>query len=246
MGLKGGEVGTVSNLRKSLKRGEGTQYLTRVPGDDVLIVRFLTEPDHWFKYYEHFDENHEPKYFPCSDNCEGCADGLKSSKRYLVNAVDVDENKTIPLVLPSSLASSLLKKYDRFHTITDRNYELSKEGQGYDTEYSDMYDTPSKMKLNRYDLFDLGALLESQLSAEDDDDEGDEDEPPRKARKGGTGTAKKVSSRRRAQDDDDDEDDDEDEAPPRRIKKTAKKSVKPSKSLPRGKQQGKKTLSRRK
>lgn len=219
--IKGGEVGSVKELRKSLKRGGGDQYLSRIPADG-RTVRFLTEPDSWFKYFEHYDDTRKDNYyFPCTEDCIGCTEGISASKRYLVNALDVSDNKVIPLVLPASLAANLLKKYDKFKTLTDRDYELTKDGTGFDTDYDALYDQPSKMNLKRYDLLDLGAILEAQLGSGDeteDDDDDEDDEPKAKKSKG----VKKPPSRRAADDDDDDDDDDEDETPRKRTKTIAK------------------------
>lgn len=216
-----GEVGSVKELKKSLKRGGGGGYLKRIPADG-LTVRFLTEPDKFVKYFEHYDPNRDDnRYFPCTEDCAGCDEGLSASKRYLVNAVDVQENKVVPLVLPASLVGSLTKKYDKFGTLVDRDYELTKEGTGLDTEYDALYDQPKKIKLDRYETLDLLAVLTSQLDGgdtDDDDDDDDDDDKP----------VKKGKSKKDAEPDNDEGDDDE---PVKRTKDKAgkKKPLKKSK-----------------
>ena len=37
--------------------------------------------------------------------------------------------------MPKSVAASLLKKYDKYATLLDRDYELSRSGAGLETEY---------------------------------------------------------------------------------------------------------------
>jgi hypothetical protein len=223
--LKGGAVGSVKNLRKSLKSGGSGRYLQRIKAEGTT-VRFLTEPDEWFKFYEHYDDTRKDNYyFPCTEDCEGCEEGLDVSKRYLANALDVDDNRVVPLVLPASLVTNLLKKYDKFKTIKDRDYELTKDGSGFDTEYDALYEQPHKRDLKRYDLLDLGDVLLSQLSeGEDDDDDDDEDETPK--RKSSKGGSKKPPKRRPSKSRDEDDDDDEDEAPRRPKKRIAKPPAK--------------------
>lgn len=174
-----GEVKSIKALKRSLKRRSGSgQFLKRIPADG-LTVRFLTEPDRWFKFFEHYDESREDdRYFPCTEDCPGCDEGISSSKRYLVNALDVEDNRVVPLVLPASLASNLLKKYDKFGTMMDRNYDLSKSGSGFDTEYDALYDGPTRIKTARYELLDLEAVLLAQLGVDDDDDDDDDDDLP--------------------------------------------------------------------
>ena len=216
--IKGGEVGSVKALRKSLKRSAGGgQYIKTIP-EEGINVRFLTEPDKFVEYFEHYDEDHEPRYYPCSEDCEGCDMNLSKSKRYLANALDLDDgNKVVPIKIPASLMSRLLKRFDKFETLTDRDYELSKEGSGMDTEYSEAYESPSKRNVKKYELIGLWELLEQQLNPDDDDDD-DDDEPPAKSPRRG-GAAKKIVKRRQVEEDDDE--DDEDERP---IKKVVKKS----------------------
>lgn len=188
--LKGaGEAKNIKELKKSLKRGGKSGYLSRIPADG-RTVRFLTEPDKWFKFYEHYDESLEDdRYFPCTEDCRGCDEGIDQSKRWLANALDTSENRVIPQVLPASLVSNLMKKYDKFGTIMDRDYELTKDGSGMSTEYDALYESPRKMKLDRFDLLDLEEVLLSQLPGQGDDDDADDDEdeaPPKKSAKGGS------------------------------------------------------------
>lgn len=212
MAVKGGEVGSVKALKKSLKKSSsgGSQFLKRVP-EDGITVRFLTEPDKWVEYFEHYDEDRDPRSYPCSDDCEGCEQNLRKSKRYLCNALDLDDGKrVVPLVLPTSLANMLMKRYDRFNTLMDRDYELSKEGSGLDTEYSEAYEAPSRRNIAKFDLLDLWAILEQQLDpdAEDDDeddDEGDDEEEPRRVVRRPVKRAAKKPARSATPDDDDDE-----------------------------------------
>jgi hypothetical protein len=231
--IKGGQVKSIKSLKTQMKKGGGgAGYLKRVPEDGSLVVRFLTEPDGWVMFFEHYDAVR--KFYPCTDTgCPGCAEGDRPSQRYLTNAVDVDENAVIPLLLPKSAASSVLKKYDKYGTLLDRDYEVSRTGSGMDTEYEAIPESPTKMNLNRFEELDLWSLIEAQLSEDEDDEDDDEDDRPRRSSRKGSDrtTSRRKPPRSRDDDDDEDEDDDddEDEAPPRRrpAKKTASAKKRP-------------------
>lgn len=185
--LKGaGSAGSMKDMKKDLKRGGGGSYLTFIPADGIT-VRFMDEPHEWFKYFEHYDPEVK-KSFPCTEDCKGCDEGLDRRKRYLVNVVDTTENKVIQLVIPPSLVQSLTKKYDKFGTILDRDYELSKEGTGMDTSYSDLYEQPSKIKMSRYegdkkDCEEILLKIVEAMEDDEEDDDDDEDEKPSKKSK---------------------------------------------------------------
>lgn len=202
--IRGGKVKSIATLKSSMKKGGGGGYLSRVPADGALTVRFLTEPDEWITYFEHYDSVR--KFYPCTDDCPGCTEGDRPSARYLANAVDITETRVIPLVMPKSMAASVLKKYDKYATLLDRDYELSRTGTGLDTEYDVTPEPPTKMNLDRFDSIDLMELLEEQLEMADgaESNSGNDDEKPR-ARK----AAK--SSPKAEEPEDDDEDIDEDE-----------------------------------
>jgi hypothetical protein len=238
-GIKARKFKSMREVKKAAKsRGGGGQYLKRTPSEGSISVRFLDEPTGWVEYVEHYEETHEPRYFPCVDpvsNCpgnHGQGDG-RASKRWLAPAIDLESNQVVPLVLPVSAVDVLLARYDKFGTLLDRDYEIAKTGSGFDTKYDVDYEPATKKNLAKYEVPDLYAILEAQLgSDEDDEDEFDEDfdeedEPPRKrpVRRGGP-IKKNIKRRRPVEDTDDDEDDDEEEARPiRRSKAPAKRPV---------------------
>lgn len=175
--IKGRKMGSISNARKSLKKGGGA-FIKNV-GAEGMLVRFLTEPDGWFGYPEHYDETAKA-YYPCIDGqCPGCEQGIRVSNRYLTNAVDVEEDKVVPLKLAKTLANQLMLSHDRYGTLMDRDYALSRSGEGFDTAYDREPMPPKKRLTAKYKLFDLQkVLLESWNQVfggeDDDDDEGDE------------------------------------------------------------------------
>lgn len=187
--IKGRRMGSIRAVRNSVKKGSG-QFIKGVP-ENGITVRFLQEPEEWFGFQEHFDETLNA-FYPCVEGqCPGCEQGLKASQRYLTNAVDIGEDKVIPLKLAKSLANRLMNKYDKYSTVTDRDYELTRSGTGFDTEYDLDAEPPRRMVLTKYTLFDLEKVIEDAwkqaFENNDADDEG-EDDPPRSNRVGGRPT----------------------------------------------------------
>ncbi|CAB4192961.1 Rho termination factor, N-terminal [uncultured Caudovirales phage] len=245
---QGGKVGSLSRLREQLKKGGGGAFIKNVPANDVMVVRFLTEPDDWYGYKEAYDTEVR-RYFPVLEGMEITSE-QRVSNRFLAIVLDVTEDKVIPLKMPKDLANRVLMRYDRYETIMDRDYELSRMGEGLDTTYDCAPGDKVKRNLAKYELLDLDEVIakaadyagtgnnvpESSSAkkaaakrtvavVEDDDDDEEEETPVVKA------PVAKVAPKRPApaaavEDDDDEEDeddeDDEDEAPaPAPVKKSA-------------------------
>ena len=189
MKLKAQQMGSMKALKESLKKGGGSgsvTYIKNVPSEGIT-VRFLTEPEQWFGYYEYWDD--VAKNFVPMVEGEILPDGARASFRYLASALDVDSDRVIPLKLAKTAANSLILKYDKYDTMMDRNYELQKHGEGLDTTYDVTPDSPSKMNLAKYEGVDLESILVSarkmalgedasvdeDLSVDDDDVDDDDD-----------------------------------------------------------------------
>ena len=212
--IKAERAGSIKSLKASLKRGGSGSFIKNVPKDAGLTVRFLHEPEEWVKYLEYYSENTEPKFFPDVEGMDPdfVADLDKPSTRYLACAVDVDDNAVIPIKMPKSLVESLMKKYDKFGTILDRDYELVKDGEGFDTTYEAIPEAPKRRNMDKFEVLDLLDVLEQQVPKEltgddDDDDEppfepDDDDEKPMRRRGGSrTGGGTRTSRRRKSSDD---------------------------------------------
>lgn len=208
--IAGGKIGSIKNLKKSLK-ATGMGPLSWIPKEGIT-VRFLTEPDDWFGYYEHYDEAIRKSY-PCIEgDCPGCATDQKRTFRYLANALDVEKDKVIALLLPKSLANRLTARYERNDTLMDRDYELFKTGEGLDTEYDLNPEAPKKRAFSKYQLIDLGDALQKAWDVvwgESVTDE-DEEETPR-TRQRRTREAASRGRRRPTRDEKDEEDETEEE-----------------------------------
>lgn len=221
--LRGGRIGTMKRMKSSLKKGGGEFYIKRIPKDDPLIVRFLIEPPEWWEFWEHYNDKQGgffPDYEGMPEEYIGTDDSgkpKKPSKRYLAVVVDTMENKVVPIVLPTTAAKQLTKYYEKYKTLLDRDYELSRDGDGFDTEYLATPETPTKTNLKRFqaEIPDLEEVLNAAIpggSADDDDlddDADDDDDEPITTRRSRPGP-KKRRPRPRPRDDDEDDDLDDD------------------------------------
>lgn len=218
MAVQGSKVGSIKNLRRSLKSGQAgpIRYIPKGDGDKPgeITVRFLEEPDEWFNFKEHWDESLNKSY-PCvGDDCPGCRTEERLASRYLANALDIETDKVIAIQMAKDLTNKLLRKYERFGTITDRDYVLVREGQGLKTEYDCEYEDPMKRRVQQYELLDLQDVLDKAFAAVFNDDDDDDDEPEEDAPRGRRATgAKKSAARPRRQSEEEEEE--EDDAPRR-------------------------------
>ena len=242
---------SLNDLKKSVKKGGGgaSGKIGFIP-EDPITVRFLSEPETWVGYYEHYNgPNADPRYSPCvKDSSPGGCDyepyqGNKPAFRYLANAYNVDQSKVQALKMPKSLVEQLVTFAAKYGTILDRDYELSRSGSGMDTTYSAVPEDKSPIKIARFrkEMSDLEQLLEDwadeQDGADDDDedeededvytDEEEDDEEPEVPRRR---PARKVASKsefrpKRRPASTKGVEDDEDEKPRRTAKKAVKKTV---------------------
>jgi hypothetical protein len=194
--ISGGKAGSVSRIRKDAERSSGDRTWVRYlkEGED-LTIRFLTEPDEWYSYREHFDPG--VGFFPCigkDNSCPGCEHASdqvqRSSRRYLANALVVDEGLVVPVKLPLDLANRLVARYERnSNTLTNRDYTLHRMGKGLDTTYDVSPEDKSELDVSGYKLIDLEKVLIHQFedafdlnedtpSADLDEDDGVDDGVP--------------------------------------------------------------------
>jgi len=176
-----GSAGSVKKTKDQLKKGSGNRLISGVPAKSNIIVRFLSEPGDWFGYHEVFDEELKEFYPLLSGMTEGHK-GERATFRYLANVVitdseyEQDVNKVVALRLPKTLANQLILKYDKFGTLLDRDYDLTRSGEGFDTVYDATPEAPSKFAFKKYELKDLEDTLLQAYDAVWGDDEGDDED----------------------------------------------------------------------
>lgn len=179
----GQKMGSIQKLKKSLAKGaSNSAWIKYIPKNSSMTVRFIQEPEEWVNYAEHWDQGMRKSY-PCTgeNTCPGCMNGSRKSYRYLANAVDVDNpERVIPLQLPKDLANRLVVRYERNGTMIDRDYELSRSGEGTDTVYDLESGPVSKRNLNKYTPLDLLKVLQDaydEVFGPDAAEDAPEDEP---------------------------------------------------------------------
>lgn len=159
-GSKAGE-----NVRDDIKRSSGQgNFMKTVQDGKDLRVRFLQNPEDWYKFREHYSD--ETKFFPCTqdDTCPGCnsdSDKMrKSSRRYAASVIDIKEGKVVCLKMPVDLANRVTSKCDRNGgTLLDRDYTLIRTGRSLDTTYEVETEDKTDVDLSRYELVDPEPLL---------------------------------------------------------------------------------------
>jgi hypothetical protein len=157
--VAGHKLGTIEAVKASLKRGANSNanYIKHV-GEDGMVVRFLTEPEEWFGYQEYYDL--ENKQFVPMVVDEVLPDGVRPSFRYLTCALDTQTDRVVALKLAKTCANLVMIKYEKYGTVLDRNYELDRHGVGLDTTYDVTPCSPTKVNTKKYDLLELGEILE--------------------------------------------------------------------------------------
>jgi hypothetical protein len=223
---------------------------------EARTVRFLHEPfgkTPWVEYYEHYvpgGGGGNGAYVPCIDNCRLDGD-VRAGKRWYVNVWDRDSKQVRLLKLTGAMVENLIIKYERRGTIMDRDYSITRTGEGTDTKYHIEAEEKERFDQRNIKLIDIVQYLDQQAQAyyggsrglkarassidddededdvedvEDEDEDEDEEEAPRRK------TAAKTSRRRAPVDEDEDEDEEEsdeedeeedEEEPPARSRKTA-------------------------
>lgn len=168
--ISGGKAGSVKRLKKEMDRNTGGRtWIRGVKEGEELTVRFLTEPDDWYRYREHYSP--EVNFFPCvgkENDCPGCNSDSeqvqRTSRRFLSNAYLVEDGTVVPLRLTLDLANRLVARYERYgDTIVDRDYTLHRFGKGLNTSYDVTPEAPSKFDASKHELIDLEQVLIEQF-----------------------------------------------------------------------------------
>lgn len=240
MAIKAKKLASKKGLKQSLSSG-GSKFAQRVP-EEGIVVRFLTEPEEWWEVELHYGEKTS---FPCNGDggCLGCDEGMDTGRKWYASAYVADDDRVVVFEMGKSVVEEISRKYDRNHTITDRDFEITKEGTGMRTRYFvDAHDPRHVKGIDKMEPIEMEEFFEEWLKRAMRE-EGAEEEVSSVGRRS-TKSAKSSSRRRRRdleeddiEDDDDDEDDEDDEEerprrrPARKASTTTKK--KPTRRRPR-------------
>jgi hypothetical protein len=222
----GRKTGSLKKLKETLAKGGNGTFIKYIPKNGELNVRFIQEPEEWVSYSEHYDMVLKAS-FPCSGerDCPGCVSGERKSSRYLANVVNLDDkDQVIPLQLPKDLANRLVIKYEKWGSVTDRDIELSRSGEGLDTTYDLDPGAVDRKSIAKYVPLDLLKTLEdvydSVFGAGEAEDE--EDEKPATRRRPTSTPTTRRTRKPAAEEPEEEEEDDDDEPEAPAAKPTAR------------------------
>ena len=208
----GRKTGSLKKLKETLAKGGNGSFVKYVPKNGSLNVRFIQEPEDWVSYMEHYDQVLRASY-PCNgeSSCPGCVSGERKSSRYLANAVNLDDNdRVVPLQLPKDLANRLVIKYEKWGSLTDRDIELTRQGEGLDTTYDMDAGAQDRKSIAKYVSLDLLKVLEDVYNGVFGGEEEEEDKPVVRS---GRAKSSAAPRGRKVEEEDEEDDDEEDEAP---------------------------------
>lgn len=226
------------NVRLTFKEGE------------ARTVRFLHEPfnkrNPWVEYGEHYvpgSGGGNGAYVPCIEDCRLDGD-LRAGKRWYVNVWDRDSKQVRLLKLTGAMIENLIIKYERRGTIMDRDYSITRTGEGTDTKYHIEAEEKEAFDQRNVKLIDIFGYLDQQAQAyyggvksmkarassiddDEEEDEEDEEETPRTSKKRATQHLDVEDDEDEDEDEDDEEDEEEDEeeAPARKVTARGRKAA---------------------
>lgn len=198
----GKAAGSKRKLKEELKKGKGGS-IRFVPKDGLLLVRFIDEPEEWIQYSEAWDNASKASWpVPDDESAEGYVtrdsdDNIRISSRYLVNAIDVDKDAMIALQLPKDLVAQLSRYSEKMGQLTNRDFELYRDGDGLDTTYGFSPEDKRRINKDKYKALDLEKILIDKYNSvwgDDEDEDGDEEDTRPTTRKKKTSTTKKKST----------------------------------------------------
>ena len=161
-----------NNVRQDIKSasGGGAGYLRTFKDGKDCRVRFISDPEEWLKYREHYSQ--ETKYFPCTqeNDCPGCTSENErmqyASRKYIAQVIIVqedganDEGKVRAVKLTVDLANRLVNKADRNGgTLTNRDYTIIRIGNDKNTTYDVEVEDKSNVDLSKFEQVDVEAIL---------------------------------------------------------------------------------------
>lgn len=176
----------------------GSDYIRNFK-DGTTVVRFLQElqPEDqndringWTGYWECYNpegRNGKGAYYP-SPGKNSKYNTERVSRRYLVNCL-VD-GKVAVYKVPASLMDRITRRSDKYETITDRDYEITRSGKGINTEYDIEAGDRGRIDIAAYadQLIDHDKLLSDafveawgELPSEEDDNQDVEQQKAQKA-----------------------------------------------------------------
>lgn len=181
----------IDNIKDQIKRSGANKgkFLYFKPGVKVRI-RFLQDLDDGMKVKFH-DSFTLGVNVPCQEvfgrDCDKCEmEGLRHRDQYIWSVFDHDAKETRFLMGAANNASpvpALVGMYEAYGTLTDRDYVITKIGQGTATTYQVVPMDKVKFRNEKAKPYSEKKTLELLDKAFPDEDRDDEDDKPAKGNK---------------------------------------------------------------
>lgn len=144
--------------------GSGGDFIRYLKDGDTTF-RIMQEPDDWTYYWEHFSPMGFS--FPCSneEDCYGCVSEIekmkKANRRIAFNVIQGYNGVDYVNVykVGTTVAEKLKNRFNRFGTVTDRDYTITriKTGDRYDFDLDGGPQSP--VDFSKFEMKDIEALL---------------------------------------------------------------------------------------
>lgn len=148
MTIRGGRVGSIQRFKQKVTRNSNKNFIRRLKADEPLVVRFLTEPEEWIEYFEYYDA--DDRQYRAVGADQYLEDDVRVSRRFAAVVLDVADDTTFVIQIPVTLAETLNLRYERYGSLMDRDYELSRMGKDLNTKYDALPEAVSNRKLDKY------------------------------------------------------------------------------------------------
>lgn len=225
----------VESMKERISRsGSKKGNMFYLKKDSKCRVRFLQDMEDGIQvqYHDKFGEFSHPCLSYYGKKCPSCKNNeARHVDNYVWSIWNYETKKVELFMFKASKASpipSLISMYESYGTITDRDYVIQRNGEGFETTYSVVpmdkkkfkgdEEPYSKKKVLKM-LLDIAQLPDDEETDNEDDEDEDDEEVV---------TKKKVNKKAKSKYDEDDEDedlDDEDDDEEEKPKKKSKKKV---------------------
>lgn len=212
----------LNNIKNEIKRsGTNKGKFLYIKEGQKVRVRFLTDLEDAVEIPFH-DSFKLGVNVPCQEvfgrDCEYCGnDDLRTRSQYVWCVYDYESGEVKLLMCPvnqCSPAPQIVAVYETYGTITDRDYEIKRQGSGQSTSYSVLPLEKKKFRNTKVSALSESAILkiiDKAYPVDDIEIDDDEDEKPKRNKSKSSKTKNKTKSEPEPEDDDFEEDEEESE-----------------------------------
>lgn len=125
-----------------------------------FTIRILEEPERWIDFYQHWNDK---RPYVCTrkhtGSCVFCDEGISARRIFITNAVVIDEGETFVASLNKTVVEQLVNFYNKYGSLRDRDYTITKTGMGINTKYFVVPEDKDPLDLDNFQLVDTVELL---------------------------------------------------------------------------------------